>query len=128
MSSRAAGRLSTRSTKEPTNVWVHSSRAGDMHRLNRLTEQSKEIGRSLDYLETRPDIDKQRIAYLGVSQGTADGVIFTALEERFRTVVFLDGGFFFRADLAGRKSGEFRIAFEKAGIDDQWPLRFHFFP
>ncbi len=67
---------------------------GDMHRLNRLTEQSKEIGRSLDYLETRPDIDKQRIAYLGVSQGTADGIIFTALEERFRTVVFLDGGFF----------------------------------
>jgi eukaryotic-like serine/threonine-protein kinase len=68
--------------------------AGDMDYSNLVVQQSKEIGRSLDYLETRHDIDKGRIAYLGVSQGSALGVIFTALEERFRTVVFLDGGFY----------------------------------
>lgn len=67
---------------------------GDIHALDRLVDQSKEIGRSLDYLGTRSDIDKARIAYLGVSQGSADGVIFTALEDRFKAVVFLDGGFF----------------------------------
>jgi dienelactone hydrolase len=48
----------------------------------------------VDYLETRPDLDKTKLAYLGVSQGSAYGVIFTALEDRFKAVVFLDGGFF----------------------------------
>jgi predicted esterase len=67
---------------------------GDIHQFSQLVEQSKEIGRSLDYLQTRPDIDMARIAYLGVSQGAANGVIFTALEDRFKTVVLLDGGFF----------------------------------
>ena len=55
---------------------------------------SKDLGRSIDYLETRPDIDKTRLGYLGVSQGTASGVILTALEDRLKAVVFLDGGFF----------------------------------
>ena len=61
----------------------------------------KEMTRSIDYLETRPDIDKSRLAYLGVSQGTAYGVIFVALEDRFKTAVFLDGGFFLRPALPG---------------------------
>jgi eukaryotic-like serine/threonine-protein kinase len=55
---------------------------------------SKDLGRSIDYLETREDIDKTRIGYLGVSQGTAYGVILAALEDRFKAIVFLDGGFF----------------------------------
>jgi cephalosporin-C deacetylase-like acetyl esterase len=55
---------------------------------------SKDLGRSIDYLETRPDIDKSRLAYLGVSQGSAYGVILAALERRLKTVVFLDGGLF----------------------------------
>jgi dienelactone hydrolase len=54
----------------------------------------KDVGRSIDYLETRDDIDKTRIAYLGVSQGSAYGVVLTALEDRFKAVVFLDGGMF----------------------------------
>jgi len=55
-------------------------------------QESKEVRRVLDYLETRPDIaDISKIAYLGVSQGTAYGVIFTALEDRFKAVVFLSG-------------------------------------
>jgi serine/threonine protein kinase/dienelactone hydrolase len=59
-----------------------------------LVQQSKDLGRSIDYLESRADIDKSRIGYLGVSMGTAYGVIFTSLEDRLKTVVFLDGGFF----------------------------------
>jgi hypothetical protein len=55
---------------------------------------SKDLGRSIDYLETRPDVDKTRIGYLGVSQGSAYGVILATLEERLKTVVFLDGGYF----------------------------------
>jgi cephalosporin-C deacetylase-like acetyl esterase len=55
---------------------------------------SKDLGRSIDYLQTRIDIDAGRIGYLGVSQGSAYGVILAALEERLKAIVFLDGGFF----------------------------------
>jgi pimeloyl-ACP methyl ester carboxylesterase len=34
-----------------------------------------------------------------VSQGAANGVIFTALEKRFKAIVFLDGGFFLSPSL-----------------------------
>jgi serine/threonine protein kinase/dienelactone hydrolase len=64
------------------------------HDADRIVQQSKEIGRSLDYLETRRDIDRARIGYLGLSSGAAAGVLFTALEERFHAVVLLSGGFF----------------------------------
>ncbi len=59
-----------------------------------LVDWRKDVGRSIDYLETRDDIDKTRIAYLGVSQGSAYGVVLTALEDRFKAVVLLDGGLF----------------------------------
>jgi eukaryotic-like serine/threonine-protein kinase len=55
----------------------------------------KDAARSLDYLQTRPDIDNNRIAYLGVSMGAADGAIYaTLLQDRLRTAIFLDGGYF----------------------------------
>ena len=55
----------------------------------------KDAARSLDYLDTRPDIDKGRMAYLGVSMGSADGVVIaTLLQDRLRTAIFLDGGYF----------------------------------
>lgn len=76
-------------------------------------QQSKEVRRSLDYLETRPDIDKNKFAYLGISQGTASGVIFTALEDRFKAVVFLDGGFFLGPAMAGRDQADFAPRLKK---------------
>jgi len=59
-----------------------------------LISWSKDIGRAIDYLDTRPDIDATRIGYLGVSQGGAYGVILVSLEKRFKTAVLLDGGMF----------------------------------
>ena len=59
-----------------------------------IIDWSKDLGRSIDYLETRADIDTARMGYLGVSQGAAYGVILAALEDRIKAVVFLDGGFF----------------------------------
>jgi formylglycine-generating enzyme required for sulfatase activity/predicted Ser/Thr protein kinase len=67
---------------------------GTLGNLSEMVEQSKEVGRTMDYLETRPELDKNKIAYLGVSMGAAYGVIFGALDDRFRTVLLLDGGFF----------------------------------
>jgi len=59
-----------------------------------VIEWSKDLGRSLDYLATRDDIDSNRVGYLGVSQGSADGVILATVEDRIKAVVLLDGGYF----------------------------------
>jgi formylglycine-generating enzyme required for sulfatase activity/dienelactone hydrolase len=53
---------------------------------------SKDIGRAIDYLETRDDIDTERLAYLGFSWGGALGPVMVAMEERFRTGIFFVGG------------------------------------
>jgi len=55
---------------------------------------SRDFGRAIDYLESRSDIDRGRIGFLGVSMGSAYGVILTSLEKRVKAVVLLDGGFF----------------------------------
>lgn len=67
---------------------------GDSGSREFLIRQSREVRRSVDYLQTRPEIDKTKLAYLGVSQGSADGIVFATLEDRFKAIVFLDGGFF----------------------------------
>jgi formylglycine-generating enzyme required for sulfatase activity/dienelactone hydrolase len=59
-----------------------------------VIDWSKDLARSIDYLETRPDIDTTRLGYLGVSRGAASGVTLTALEPRIKAIVFLDGGMF----------------------------------
>jgi serine/threonine protein kinase/dienelactone hydrolase len=78
-----------------------------------LIRQSREVRRAVDYLETRPDIDKGRIGYLGVSMGSANGVIFAALENRFKAVVFLDGGFFVEPAQAGTDQVDFAPRLKK---------------
>ena len=55
----------------------------------------EDLGRSIDYLETRPDLDRREIAYLGLSLGAAHAPILVALEERIKACVLLDGGFYF---------------------------------
>lgn len=59
-----------------------------------LFQDSKDIARSIDYLETRPDIDRKRTAYMGVSMGGALGVNFVGEEDRFRALIMLDSGFY----------------------------------
>lgn len=68
---------------------------GASHEVELITKRFKDLARSLDYLETRPDIDKNKLAYLGVSMGSAEGVIYACLaQDRLQTAIFLDGGFF----------------------------------
>lgn len=60
-----------------------------------VRQRYKDLARSLDYLQTRSDIDKNKIAYLGVSMGSAEGAIYATLaQDRLKTVIFLDGGYF----------------------------------
>jgi pimeloyl-ACP methyl ester carboxylesterase len=53
---------------------------------------SKDVGRSLDYLESRPDIDGQRLAFYGLSMGGQVGPIVGAIEPRLRALVLVAGG------------------------------------
>jgi len=62
-------------------------------RRDQVIQWSKDLGRSIDYLETRPDIDRERLAFYGFSTGAAFGPILTALEPRLKASVLLCGGF-----------------------------------
>jgi dienelactone hydrolase len=73
---------------------VSDSYFGPMLHRETVVDWSKDIGRSIDYLATRADIDTTRLGYLGASQGAADGVILATIEDRFKAVVLLDGGLF----------------------------------
>jgi len=54
--------------------------------------QAKDLRRSVDYLETRSDIDHNRLAYYGISFGAVLGPINLAVENRFKVAVFAAGG------------------------------------
>lgn len=52
----------------------------------------KEIGRTIDYLETRTDMHKDQLGYLGWSWGGFMGGIFPAVENRIKAIVLNVGG------------------------------------
>ena len=52
----------------------------------------QDLGRTLDYLETRPDIDRRRFAYFGFSWGGRLSGIMLAVEPRFRAAVLQVAG------------------------------------
>jgi serine/threonine protein kinase/formylglycine-generating enzyme required for sulfatase activity len=54
-----------------------------------------DMGRTLDYLETRADVDAKRIGYVGVSFGATFPLHLPAVERRFRAALFISGGLFY---------------------------------
>ncbi len=60
----------------------------------------KDLGRTLDYLETRGDFDHEKLAYHGLSLGTVQAPRLLALEPRLKVAVLFWGG------LLHRVSGE----------------------
>jgi formylglycine-generating enzyme required for sulfatase activity len=78
------------------------------------TDWYKDAARSLDYLATRPDIDSSKLAFLGVSMGSADGVILaTLLQDRLKTAIFLDGGYFPEPPPPGADQADFVTRMKK---------------
>jgi hypothetical protein len=53
---------------------------------------AKDIGRTIDYLESRKDMRADAVAYLGISWGGFMGGILPAVEKRIRVVVLNVGG------------------------------------
>jgi serine/threonine protein kinase/dienelactone hydrolase len=57
-----------------------------------LIQVVKDFRRSIDYLESRQDIDGQKIAYYGMSWGGELGALIPAVEDRLEASVLLCGG------------------------------------
>jgi len=55
-------------------------------------QQVKDLERSIDYLETRKDIDSGKLAYFGVSLGAFFAPLPLALEPRLKAAVVYSGG------------------------------------
>ena len=53
---------------------------------------SKDLGRSLDWVETRKDLDAKRIAYYGASWGAFLGPVMMAVDERLQVGLWVGGG------------------------------------
>jgi len=53
---------------------------------------AKDLSRSIDYLETRDDIDADKIAYFGYSWGSTLGAIMAVVEPRIKASVLLVAG------------------------------------
>jgi cephalosporin-C deacetylase-like acetyl esterase/predicted Ser/Thr protein kinase len=58
-----------------------------------LIQQVKDLRRSIDYLETRPDIDGRKLAFEGMSYGSSLAPIILAVEERLKVNALMAGGF-----------------------------------
>ncbi|GAF84642.1 unnamed protein product, partial [marine sediment metagenome] len=68
--------------------WVSQSHAHTEY----LVKLVKDFSRSIDYLDTRPDIDSDKLAYLGASWGGHLGAIIPAVEERLKASILIVGG------------------------------------
>jgi eukaryotic-like serine/threonine-protein kinase len=66
--------------------------AGSYAYTEYLVQVVKDLRRSIDYLETREDIDSDLLAYHGMSWGANMGAIIPAVEERFGASVLVGGG------------------------------------
>jgi tRNA A-37 threonylcarbamoyl transferase component Bud32/dienelactone hydrolase len=54
----------------------------------------KDLRRTVDYLESRSDVDAQRLGYWGLSSGAAYGPMMAATEPRLRAAVLVAGGLY----------------------------------
>jgi hypothetical protein len=52
----------------------------------------QDLARVIDYLETREDIDTERIAYMGLSGSASRSVYLLGVEDRIKAAILLSGG------------------------------------
>ena len=57
-----------------------------------ITQRTQDVRRALDYLEARPDVDRTRLGFYGLSMGADMGAIVAAVEPRLRTLVLVAAG------------------------------------
>ena len=62
---------------------------------DRIIFWSKDLGRSIDYLETRSDMKLEKLGFIGFSWGSAIAPMLLGIENRIKAAVLLHGGFWF---------------------------------
>jgi DNA-binding winged helix-turn-helix (wHTH) protein/formylglycine-generating enzyme required for sulfatase activity len=62
---------------------------------DQMIQQCKDLQRSVDYLETRPDIAHDQLGFFGISQGSKTGILALALERRIRAAAIAEAGLWF---------------------------------
>ena len=63
-----------------------------MQSRNLYVQRSQDMRRTIDYLQTRGDIDVDRLTYVGLSWGGQMGSVMIATEDRFKAGILLVGG------------------------------------
>jgi dienelactone hydrolase len=85
-----------------------------------------DLRRAIDLLMARPDVDPERIAYLGVSYGGAMGGLLAGIDHRLQACVLVvgDGGFVTHETNPENLTMPMNEFFEdyKAWIDAMWPI------
>ena len=52
----------------------------------------QDLERTIEYLQTRQDLNLEKLAFFGVSWGARMGAIIPAIEPRFKAVILMAGG------------------------------------
>ena len=70
----------------------HNTANGPIAARNLLVNQVKDLRRTVDYLETRPDIDTDRLLLYGISYGGIRAPYALAVEPRFNAAIAVSAG------------------------------------
>jgi dienelactone hydrolase len=62
--------------------------------IDRAIKWSRDLGRSVDYLQSRADIDATKLGFYAISWGAAHAPRLLAVETRFKAAALLSGGLF----------------------------------
>ncbi|TMA28552.1 MAG: hypothetical protein E6J78_05390 [Deltaproteobacteria bacterium] len=65
---------------------------GTVFYRDHVVDWAKDVGRTIDYIESRKDLDGQKIAFYGFSWGAALGPLIAAVEERIKIAILVAGG------------------------------------
>jgi pimeloyl-ACP methyl ester carboxylesterase len=57
-----------------------------------MVQHATELRLGIDYIETRDDVDAGRLAYVAVSFGAGSRLAFSAVDDRYKSVVYVGGG------------------------------------
>lgn len=57
-----------------------------------MVQQATELRLGIDYIETRNDVDADKLAYVGLSFGAGSRLAFSVVDDRYKAVVYIGGG------------------------------------
>lgn len=60
-------------------------------RRDGMIQRFQDLARTIDYVETRRDLDSDKLAYYGVSWGANTGTVYLAIEKRIKIGIFAFG-------------------------------------